>query len=272
MAGEISNPKRSFNFAILLDLCLTLVFSLLPLAMAYCVVPNQAAWSQFHVGSWVDVANSLGGDWLRFLMAFGAMFSALGEMNSSFCAQARQLQYLSVCEDFSFPPFFGIVSKRFNNSPYVAIITIGIVSFVFSLLPFQTIVQFVVFLASMSLIISFACLVKLRYSEPDLERPFKVPLGKFGLAYVVIVGCGISLFNIAVATELAQITGAAVIGGGVLLYVICNYTKLPDYISLVWQAAVEAFYSLVLRRPASTPRPISLNTFEAHDEPVAAAE
>jgi len=230
------------------------------LSMAYCVVPNQAAWEQFVPGSWVDVANSLGGDWLRILMAFGAMISALGEMNSAFCAEARELQYLAICEDFTFPSFFGILSKRFK-SPYVAIITIGIVSFVFSMLPFQTIVQFTVFLESMMLIISFGCLIKLRYTQPDMERPFKVPLGYFGLTYIVIVGSGTALFNIAVATQLAQMTGAGVVGAGILLFLICNYTKAPYYVSLVWDASVENFYSVVLHKPAPTPQPV-LSNFE----------
>jgi amino acid transporter len=65
----------------------------------------------------------------------------------------------------------------------IAVITLGVISFVVSLLPFQTIMAFVVFLASISVIISFACLIRLRIDLPDLERPFKVPFGTLGVVY-----------------------------------------------------------------------------------------
>jgi amino acid transporter len=66
----------------------------------------------------------------------------------------------------------------------IAVLTLGGISFVVSLLPFQTIMGFVVFLASISVIISFACLIRLRIDLPDLERPFKVPFGTLGVVYL----------------------------------------------------------------------------------------
>lgn len=47
IAGEIRNPKKSFNVAVFLVLFLTLFFSLLPLAIAMGVNPTQEAWMQF---------------------------------------------------------------------------------------------------------------------------------------------------------------------------------------------------------------------------------
>jgi len=223
LAGEIANPKRSFNIATFLVLFLTLSFSLLPLAIAMGVHPNQQWWGQFIVGYWVKVAQALGGTWFMWFMGIGALVGALGEMNSAFCAQARMLYYLSASDDFMFPRIFSPMSRY--NTPYVAILTLGIISFVVSLVNFQYIMDFVVLLASLSLLISFACLIKLRISKPSMARPFKIPLGYFGLGYVSVIGVGICIFNIVIAKHIAQIGGAVLAVTGVLLYYLANWLK-----------------------------------------------
>ncbi len=47
IAGEIHNPRKSFNVAILIVMGLTLTFSILPLAIAYCANPTVKAWQEF---------------------------------------------------------------------------------------------------------------------------------------------------------------------------------------------------------------------------------
>lgn len=227
IAGEIHNPRKSFNFAILIVMGLTLTFSLIPLSIAICVTPTVDAWKQFSIGSWVRTAELLGGNWLRIMIAFGAMFSALGEMNSSFCAQARLLSYLASCDDFSFPLFFSKMHPTFHT-PYIAIITLGLISFVVSLLDFQLIVSFVVFLASISIIITFLCLIRLRIMFPEMDRPFKVPFGKFGLVYTCGVGIVIATFNIiniVLVQRVALWSGIGLVGTGIILFYLSQYMK-----------------------------------------------
>lgn len=224
IAGEIANPRKSFSIAVLLVLCLTLAFSLLPLAIAYGVQPDQAHWTQFSVGSWVRVAYLLGGEWFRIFMGIGALISALGEMNASFCAQSRMLSYLSASDDFMFPRWFAPESTRFQT-PYVAVLALAVFSFGVSLLPFQQIMNYVVLLSSISLLISFACLIKLRISHPEMSRPFKIPFGIVGLVYVCIVGVAICIFNIAIASSLAQIVGAGMVVVGLILYYLVFWIK-----------------------------------------------
>jgi len=77
LASDIYNPQRSFPLAIIAVVVLTLFFSILPLATAICVEPNQGAWMTFGVGKWAQIAQLVGGDWLHFLMAFGGMISEL---------------------------------------------------------------------------------------------------------------------------------------------------------------------------------------------------
>jgi amino acid transporter len=105
-------------------------------------------------------------------------------MNSVLCSQARLLQYLSYMVDF-FPSWFAPMHRKFKT-PYVShllfplptftflfsligkvsVITLGFICFFVSLTPFKTIMDLVVTLASISLLITYACLAFLRYKDP----------------------------------------------------------------------------------------------------------
>lgn len=224
IAGEIHRPGKSFFRAVFIVLTLTLVFSLFPIATAICALPGEDNWKNFTVGYWAEVANSVGGTWLKTWMAVGGMLAALGEMNSVLCSQARLLQYLSFMVEF-FPTWFAPMHRKFKT-PYISVITLGVVCFFVSLTPFKTIMSLVVTLASISLLITYACLAFLRYKDPYLHshvaRPFKIPLGLFGVGMVCLVGGGVCIFNLVMAPWPAKVGGAVLVVMGIIVYYLCK--------------------------------------------------
>eukprot|EP00026_Physarum_polycephalum_P006999 Phypoly_transcript_07052.p1 GENE.Phypoly_transcript_07052~~Phypoly_transcript_07052.p1 ORF type:complete len:315 (+),score=29.17 Phypoly_transcript_07052:729-1673(+) len=224
IAGEIHRPGKSFMRAVMIVMALTLIFSLFPIAAAICVLPGTDNWTHFTVGYWAKVAEKVGGTWLKTWMAVGGMLSALGEMNSVVCSQARLLQYLSYMVEF-FPPWFAPMHPRFKT-PYISVITLGIVCFFVSLTPFRLIIDLVVTLASISLLITYACLVFLRYKDPFLHshvaRPFKIPLGYFGVGVLCTMGSAVCIFNIIVTPWQAKVGGAILVVAGAAIYFLCK--------------------------------------------------
>lgn len=109
-------------------------------------------------------------------------------------------------------------------------------------------------IGSLSLLISFACLIKLRISKPEMPRPFKIPFSIVGLSYhfnmivffiiiiifivivyyysiwfkkryVTIVGVGISVYNVVAADHIAQVGGGVMAVVGIILYYSATYFK-----------------------------------------------
>lgn len=220
IAGEIHRPGKSFLRAVIIVMILTLAFSLFPLAVAICDKPDLAHWKKFEVGYWVTVADDIGGQWLKSWMAIGGMICALGEMNSAICSQARLLQYLSFVVEF-FPGWFSPMHPTFKT-PYIAVITLGFVCFLVSLTPFQLIMDLVVSLASISLLITYASLIFLRYKDPfmhsNVARPFKIPFGNFGVGLICTLGSSVCIFNLLVAPLMAQVGGIVLVIFGLVLY------------------------------------------------------
>jgi APA family basic amino acid/polyamine antiporter len=83
----------------------------------------------------------------------------------------------------SLPAFLGRIHRK-TKTPWLAIIAIGLLSIVFV---FVGDISFIANLTSLGALVSFVVInlsvIWLRYTKPDLERPFKIPLnvGKYPL-------------------------------------------------------------------------------------------
>ncbi len=83
-------------------------------------------------------------------------------------------------------------------------ICVTIIAFMVKLLPnvegfFVMITQTVTILYLLYYVIMFVAFIRLRYTQPDWPRSFKIPGGKFGAWLVTIVGIAASVFGIALA-------------------------------------------------------------------------
>ena len=77
--------------------------------------------------------------------------------------------------------------------------------------------------------VSLACL-KMRFTESDLPRPYKVPGGKFGIALAVAAGLIIiALIVLPITSESLDLTGWAIVIGwlvlGLILMAVTNSRK-----------------------------------------------
>lgn len=95
---------------------------------------------------------------------------------------------------------YGMPSKMM----FFQAICVTIIAFMVKLLPnvegfFVMITQTVTILYLLYYVIMFVAFIRLRYTQPDRPRSFKIPGGKFGAWLVTIVGIAASVFGIALA-------------------------------------------------------------------------
>jgi amino acid transporter len=75
------------------------------------------------------------------------------------------------------------------------------VIFCLSVCDFDALVEMLNFAYSVSLLMEFSAFIKLRITDDDLERPYRIPLGVVGCILFLIPSCGICLFLILVASK-----------------------------------------------------------------------
>jgi len=174
IAAEVDEPQRTYPKAILAAVLLVAVSYILPVAAMSLTHLSPTAWD---TGSWADIANMVGGPLLRIGLVLGGMMSAFGMFNALVMSYSR-LPY-AMAQDGMLPSMFARVTQR-SQAPWVSIVVLAIGWALCLGFGFERLVTLDIMIYGASLMLEFVALVVLRFTEPELPRPFKVPGGIFG--------------------------------------------------------------------------------------------
>jgi amino acid transporter len=83
---------------------------------------------------------------------------------------------------------------------------------------FQELIQIDMFLYALALILEFAALVWLRLRNPDLPRPYRIPVGIRGLVAISLPPVALCLLSMAIANDLTKTVALAGIAVGLAVY------------------------------------------------------
>jgi amino acid transporter len=174
IATEVERPQRTYPRAMLVAVVIVALSYVLPFAAMWMTGLKATAWE---TGSWADIAGLLGGPLLRVGVVLGGIISAFGMFNALVMSYSRLP--LAMAQDGMLPSIFGKLQKK-SRAPWVAIIALAIGWAMCLGLGFARLVTLDILLYGASLLLEFMALAVLRFREPDLPRPFRVPGGLFG--------------------------------------------------------------------------------------------
>ncbi|MFD1631559.1 amino acid permease [Pseudopedobacter beijingensis] len=172
-AQETKNPQRDMPKGILgsLFLC-TIIYVLVGWVMT-----GMVNYKDLDVPDPVAVAVNSAGEnlfWLRFPIKIGAIAGLSSVVLVMLMGQPRVFYAMS--KDGLLPPSFGKVHPKFKT-PYVTTIITGVVAMVIGgLAPINLLGELVSIGTLLAFAIVCAGILVLRYTNPDIHRPFKTPL------------------------------------------------------------------------------------------------
>jgi amino acid transporter len=158
------------------------------------------------------------------------MISAFGMFNALVMSYSRLP--LAMAQDGMLPAIFGKLQKK-SRAPWVAIIALAIGWAMCLGLGFARLVTLDILLYGASLSLEFLALAVLRFREPDLKRPFRVPGGKLGAIAIGIPPVLLLAFSVmrseheAILGMSSFAFGMILIAAGVLAYAV-NHAWKPD--------------------------------------------
>jgi len=179
VAEEIENPQRSYPRALAIVVPLSMATYFFPALFSLAALGNWQEWNTAYLSK---AAQLIGGGWLGFLMTIAAMLCNISLLNATVLTSARMPS--SMAADGYLPPVFARKHRKFGT-PWIAIL---ISSAIYALLAFHTLAQLLtvyVWLRCLVTVLTVLAAWKLRKLQPDTQRPFRIPWGKTGLAYVV---------------------------------------------------------------------------------------
>lgn len=157
------------------------------------------------------------GRWLGYLLVGGALLSNMGTFVTYLSTSSQALAALA--KDGPLPRFLAAEVPRFKT-PWPSILFFVLTTCILVMFDFSIIVEVESVLYCIHTIIVLTSFTRLKFTEPDLVRPFKMPFGKVGGVAFVILPIAVSLVNIAISDWVWQVASAALIAVFGISYVV----------------------------------------------------
>jgi APA family basic amino acid/polyamine antiporter len=218
VAEEVKNPKKTLPRAILLAIAITCTLYILVSFAALRLLDWQELGGS--AAPFAAIANRALGPGGQIILSAIALFATANTVLITLVAGARIL--FGMATHKSLPLFLSIIHSK-TKTPWIAVVGVMVTSIGFAFIDDIVLVANIVVFA---VVITFAMVnlsvIVLRYVEPNMERPFRVPLniGKFpvlslfGLISSIYMGLQFEIPVVGV--------GIGIIGAGALFYFVYN--------------------------------------------------
>ena len=169
-AEETKKPQRTLPIAIFASLA---ICALLYVAVSL-VITGMVKYNKIDVAAPLATAfQSVGQNTIATIVAYGALAGITSVILVLLMGQSRV--FFAMSRDGLLPPMFAKVSKRFGTPYRTTLITGAVVAALAFFIPLKTLAELVNIGTLFAFILVAIGVLLLRRSEPDLERPFRVP-------------------------------------------------------------------------------------------------
>jgi len=185
-AAEVENPRRAFPLALGIAVPMCALSYILPTLAALAANGDWQDWGESH---YVASALAIGGPLLGAAMAAGGLVSNAGILMVTILGQSRLPVVLA--QDGFFPPGFRRIHPRFGT-PVVSLVVTGLVLTLLCRFRFAQLAGLYSLVQSLSYLLIYAALFRLRARAKDSEgssaspNGFRIPLGNLGLALLFL--------------------------------------------------------------------------------------
>lgn len=222
IAEEVKKPRKTLPRAIILSIIISgVLYVLVSLAVVRVVNWEELATSAAPMA--LVAERGLGSE-AHILLSSIALFAITNTVLITLVAGSRI--FYGMAKEKVFPAILERVHFK-TKTPWIAVIVILITSIVFSSVGDIVIVANITVFA---IVITFAAVnlavIVLRYTEPKIERKFRVPIniGKFPI--LPLFGLGISVYMGFQFEIEVVLVGIAIIGIGAIFYKISKNSRL----------------------------------------------
>lgn len=186
-AAEVDRPRRNYPIALIVVVALAVLSYALPVLAGISVTTDAATWTT--ESGWPVLGGLIGGRWLGMLLAAAGLVSMWAAFNAQVLYTSR-IPFVMARD--------GWLSRSLSRAdaetaaPRAAILIICAITALCCALTFGSLVIIMTLLYTASLVLEFLALLAFRLRRPLAPRPFRIPGGRWGLAYVCLAPLGVS--------------------------------------------------------------------------------
>ena len=219
-ADEIEDIESNYPKALIVTLMLSVVVYVIPLMIGVAVNPNWNLWSEAQLNL---VALALGGTAFAWWFNLAAQTSNFGLINGEMLLMSHLLKAIS--DDGHLPNFISKTNSKYDT-PVGALVTQGLVLSIMTMsMNFVDLLVVGTWISIPLYIIGFFVFISLRYTHPELPRPFKVSGGIIFPWITVIVPTFIALFIFIYTPNQYLFESVPLLLSGFVIYWVWNRFK-----------------------------------------------
>lgn len=200
-AGDVENPRKNYPRALFASTVVVMLFSILGVAAIAMVVPqSEIVLCTGPLQAFSTLLGSYSLDFVTPIIAILIAFGAIGSMSTWLLGPCRGVVAAAAHGDL--PAIFKKVNRHGmpGNLLIGQALLVSLISLVFLFMPSVNSAYWILIVLTTQLylimyILMFAAALKLRYSQPNIERPFKIPGGTAGLWIFTGLGIASSIFT-----------------------------------------------------------------------------
>ncbi|VAI28017.1 unnamed protein product [Triticum turgidum subsp. durum] len=237
LAGEVDEPRKTFPKAVFGAVALVVGAYLIPLLAGTGALPSETA-AEWTDGFFSEVGQRIGGPWLRVWIQAAAAMSNMGLFEAEMSSDSFQL--LGMAEMGMIPAIFARRSRHGTPTYSILCSATGVV--VLSFMSFQEIIELLNFLYGLGMLAVFAAFVKLRFKDPDLPRPYRIPLGSVGAAVMCVPPVLLIGTVMCLASATTIVVNIIVLAVGVAMYFGVERLKRSGLVEFLTPVPSDSFH------------------------------
>lgn len=217
MAGEVENAQKIIPKALMIVIPFITLSYILPTISGLAAVGHWSEWATEGGISFIEMGYRIGGPILGYAFLFSAFVGSIAIYNN-YIGSTSRVPFV-MAEDNLFFKSLAKLHPKFST-PHISIIVISVIAFILSIVAnFETLIMIEFFTYTIPLILLFVSAIVLRIKRPDMERPFKVPVGNKMFIVLAIIPVALVIAAMLIETVLYTFVGL----GGIFIITSIAY-------------------------------------------------
>lgn len=219
VAEEVDNPQRSYPIALAIVIPISIATYFLPTLFSLAALGN---WQDWRTGYFSEAARLIGGPWLGVWMTIAAAVTNISLLNATVLTGTRMPS--AMAEDGYFPPSLTKKHARYGT-PWIAILLSSGIYALLAVLNLGQLIKAYAWLRIAVTLLTVLAVWRIRQTQPELARPFRIPWGQPGIFYVVAAPIAVSVVALLGSDRFSLIWGPVALALGPAAYLLLRAVR-----------------------------------------------
>jgi amino acid transporter len=222
-SGDVKNPDKNYPRGMGIAVVMVLLATFIPVLIGTGI--SEDPYTSWKDGYFITLAFDVIGPWLGYWMMGAAAITNIGMFEAEMSSDAWQIA--GMADRGILPSFLG--ERNVHGSPTYGILLSASGVICLGWMSFSEVIDMLNLLFCLGQAIEFCAFLHLRRTQPDMPRPFKVPIPFIGLCIML----SFPLFFIGIIISFSSLSSLLVSGtlalSGIAMFYFLNFLKEKQF-------------------------------------------